>query len=193
MKWVEQERGRIIAAVLAITRGWILAGKPGPGEDVPKMGSFEDWRDTIGGILQYCQVSGFLANMEEMYQMADADSPQWEAFFARWYEIWAEQGITVAEITKTLRLSDDSTQKTLVDGSLLDLLPDALSDSWTGKKNFSRALGRALSKMNGRVFVNNLQLQKGEISHNAVTWRIKKVESKKPDETTKPGTSKPGS
>jgi hypothetical protein len=78
---------------------------------------------------------------------------------------------------------DNSDQKTFADtNSLLEFLPDALSDAWTGKKNSSRAFGRALSKMNGRVFSNDLQLKKGEISHHAVTWRIKKVVK-----TTNPG------
>jgi len=189
LKWVERERGRIIAAILTVTRSWILAGRPGAGEDVPKEGGFEEWRDIVGGILKHCQITGFLANTEEMYAVADADTPQWVAFFSEWSKLWGEGFVTVAEITKTLRLSDGSTQKTLdmTEPSLLDFLPDALSDEWVGKKSFSRVFGQALSKMNGRVFTNNLQLQRGDKSHSAVTWRIKKVKSKKPDETTKPG------
>ncbi len=176
LKWVEGERGRIIAAILTITRAWILAGRPGPAGDLPKMGSFEEWRNTIGGILQFCHVPGFLANMEEMYHAADADTPQWEAFFAGWYEKWGEGSVTVAEITQTLREDSDLEQKTLdATHTLLGLLPDALSDAWTNKKSFSRAFGRALSKMSGRVFTNDLQLQKGEISHNVATWRVRKM------------------
>jgi hypothetical protein len=175
LEWLQTERGRILAAILTLARAWILAGKPRPDKDVPKMGGFDGWRDTVGGILGYCGVPDFLGNVEQMYITADADTPQWETFFERWYEIWGETGVTVAELTRTMQESNDSTQKTFDDNSLLNALPDALADAWSGKKNFSRVLGKALARMNERVFTNGFQLSKGDKKHQAVSWRVKKV------------------
>ena len=173
--WLQTERGRILAAILTLARAWILAGKPRPDKDVPKMGGFDGWRDTVGGILQYCEIPSFLGNVEQMYATADADTPQWEIFFKEWYQIWGDRGVTVAELTRTMQESNDSTQRTFADNSLLDTLPDVLADAWSGKKNFSRVLGKALARMNERVFTNGLQLSKGDKEHQAVSWRVKKI------------------
>jgi len=175
LDWLQTERGHILAAILTIARAWILAGKPRPQTSVPKMGGFDGWRDTIGGILHFAGVPDFLGNVEEMYAQADADTSQWESFFEKWHEIWGDRGVTVAELARTMQESNDSTQKTFGDNSLLDVLPDDLADAWSGKKNFSRVMGKALARMNGRVFTNGLTLVKGAIEHQAVTWKVKRV------------------
>jgi hypothetical protein len=48
--WVKANRGRIVAAYLTIVKAWIAAGKP-LDSSLPRLGSFEDWIRTIGGIL----------------------------------------------------------------------------------------------------------------------------------------------
>lgn len=176
LAWVARERNQILAALLTMTRAWILAGRPKPEDAVPRIGSFEGWRDTIGGILNYCKVPGFLGNMEQMYLMADADTPQWEAFLEKWYSIWPNVGKTVGSITKHMK-SEDTSSSIEYAGTdrLVDHLPDGLADAWTGKKSFTRVFGNSLSKRNGRIFTNDLQLQKGDISHNAAIWKVVKI------------------
>jgi hypothetical protein len=172
LEWVGSQRGCILNAILTITRAWVLAGRPKPDEKVPKVGGFESWRDLIGGILEYCKIPSFLENLESMYELIDGDTPQWESFVEKWYSIW-KKPVTVAEIQEHLQKESNSTSIEYAgDDHLCDLLPDALADAWAGKKNFSRVLGKALSRMNGRVFLNGLTLQKGKVSHSAVTWVV---------------------
>jgi hypothetical protein len=177
LEWVYSNRTRIIAAILILTRGWILAGKPAPGESVPKMGGFEEWRLIIGGIVVFAELPDFLGNLEEMYQQADADSPQWELFFERWYLKWSDSPVTVKEIIDTLQKGCDSTQAHFgEEASLFGALPDFLLDAWNGKKSFPRVLGNRLAKMNNRMFVNGFQLKKGNVEHQAASWKICKHE-----------------
>jgi len=180
LAWVAIARGKILSAIIIITRAWILAGNPKPDTTVPKMGSFEKWRDIIGGIITFCQMSAFMANLESMYEQADADTPQWEAFIERWGTLWPNHPVTVADVQ--LHLTTESTSTNIEcagSNRLVELLPDSLADAWTGKKNFSRALGKALSHMNGRVFLNGCTLHKGKLSHSAVTWIVSPKPEKK--------------
>lgn len=178
LKWVNIERGRILGAIATLARAWILAGRPKPDQAVPKVGSFESWRDTIGGILALCQMPEFLGNLEAMYEQADADTPQWEAFIDRWGSIWPSHPVTVADVQAHITIETNSTNiEYSGSGRLVDLLPDSLADAWAGKKNFSRVLGKALARMNGRSFLNGYSLNKGKTSHNAVTWIV----SRKPE------------
>lgn len=177
LEWVFTNRTRILESILTLTRAWILAGRPAPHESVPRVGGFEEWRSTVGGIVVYAELPDFLGNLEEMYRVSDADSPQWELFFERWNRIFGESPTTVKTIIDELKRGDDSSQKTFSsEESLFAALPDMLIDSWNGKKNFPRVFGHRLAKMNNRIFVNGLQLRKGDIEHSAVTWKICKYQ-----------------
>lgn len=174
LEWVNNNRGEILKAILILAKSWIQAKKPKPLR-CPKMGGFENWRDTIGGILEYANEYEFLGNLEQMYLEADTDTPAWEAFFEKWVDIWnVDIEITVADIEERLNKEQDPHQ---VDhrGRLLDNLPDAIADAWAGKKNFNRVLGNQLSKMNQRVYTNGLKIVKGAVAHHATQWKVVRV------------------
>lgn len=171
-EWVSTHRGEIIAAILTMARCWILAGKPKPDTAIPKMGSFDSWRYTIGGILGYCKVPDFLGNLEAMYELADTDGPQWEAFIVKWHSVFGSKPVTVADLQLHMQRESDSANVAYGSERLVDLLPDNLADAWAGKKSFVRVLGRTLSKMNGRVFLSGLVFQKGKDAHKVATWIV---------------------
>jgi hypothetical protein len=174
--WVKMKRGEILAAILTLTRAWIQAGKPRPADTIPRLGGFEGWRDMIGGILEYCQVPAFLQNLEEMYDQADVDGPQWEVFFEKWHSVWGVRPVTVAEIHALMQKEGDSVNVAYGSDRLEDLLPDVLADAWSGKKNFARVLGKSLSRMNGRKFLTGLTLRKGKDAHKVATWVVSSKE-----------------
>ncbi len=176
MAWVLQERGCILGAILTIARGWILEGRPKPDASVPKVGGFDGWCNTVGGILGYCKVDGFLKNTEKMYEQADADGPQWEAFFEKWFSIWGVKPVTVADIHFFMQKEGDSSNVAYGSDRLVDLLPDVMADAWCGKKDFSKSFGKALSRMNERKFNSGLTLQKGKNQHKVFNWFLAKQE-----------------
>ena len=83
LAWVWQNRARLVAACLTLGRAWIAAGMP---RHQKTIGSFEGWAQVMGGILEVAGVPGFLGNLEEMYERADAEGGVWRGFVALWWE-----------------------------------------------------------------------------------------------------------
>lgn len=61
--WAVANRHRLIGAVVLLVRAWLEKDRPGPAEGVPPLGSFEAWRDVLGGVLNVAGIEGFLSNV----------------------------------------------------------------------------------------------------------------------------------
>jgi len=169
--WVKEHRPDILSAILVLTRAWVMAGKPEP-EDLPRVGSFEGWVRTIGGILSHAGYTGFLGNQREMYDANDIDTPQWEAFLKAWSNIWGDSPVTAAAVTARLEHNND----------LVEALPDYLAEAYLERqKSFVRVLGRALSSKKDMRYPSGLSIIKGRLENRAVQWKV--VDTKK--ESTK--------
>src|SRR6266849_3028218 len=102
-EWVPAHRGELIAALLTLARAWFAAGSPTPATPLPRIGGFQLWVDTIGGILAHAEISGFLGNTEELYEQADNDALQWAAFLHAWREAYEEREVLVADIVRDIK------------------------------------------------------------------------------------------
>lgn len=170
--WVLENRGKILAAIYTLARAWILADKPRP-QKVPRVGSFEAWRDTIGGILEFVGVERFLGNAMEVYEEGDADRIQLEAFISA---IWNWTGcnpFTAGVLAKHLN-SDDPNRYAIIDN-----LPDDLADAFIGRKLSANMIGKALARQDGRHFPGGWCLNRGKKQHNAQTWIITYIPPKR--------------
>ena len=92
--WVREHRGEILAALLTMARAWYVAGCPLPQKVPAPMGSFEQWTRTVGGILEYAGVQGFLGNQQTLYAVADEETPQWETFLKIWHEHYGAEPVS---------------------------------------------------------------------------------------------------
>jgi uncharacterized C2H2 Zn-finger protein len=158
IEWVQENRGQLLGAIFTIARSWITAGKPIP-DDLPLLGSFEDWTRTIGGILHHVGIDGFLQNLEEMYSRAEEEEG-WQGFFSAWYEIFGENAVRVAEVKQALEENED----------FKNALPDELDISM---KNFSQRLGFELKKREGVYYPNGLYIERGKGTRKVATWRVR--------------------
>jgi hypothetical protein len=165
--WVTSHRGELLAALLTIIRAWHLAGRPRA--DVPRLGGFEAWARTIGGILAFIGVPGFLGNLEALYEQTDEDTPQWEALVAAWWEQFREQDLTVADLVDEMRKPGSS---------LRAALPEHLMEAWPrhedGWDSFRRKLGVALGKhVDVRYGPQRLYLTRDRDAHKKqARWRL---------------------
>src|SRR5262245_59569847 len=75
-KWVLANRVSLIEAVLTLIRAWFAAGRP---KANLHRGSFDDWAQTIGGILENAEIHHFLTNRTASYA-ADADVEEFGGF-----------------------------------------------------------------------------------------------------------------
>jgi hypothetical protein len=168
IKWVQERRGDIIAAMLTIARAWVVAGKP-KAKDLITIGSYESFCEVLGSILGYIKVKDFLLNLQQMYTEMDVETPQWENFLEAWHELFGDSGVTVAEVVEKL---DEN-------GSFATTLPDKLADKDDkDAKGYSRKLGRALASRTDVRFPNGLVIQKGDLRQRAIAWKIIKADDK---------------
>ncbi len=158
-EWVSTNRGAILAAILTIARAWVIAGRPAP-DGLPMLGGFESYCRTIGGVLAFMGISGFLDNLFSMYDKMDADTPQWEGFLDMWREVIGDAPVTVAELIKRLNGNDD----------LVATLPDNLATR--DGRDYSRRLGNTFAKRADVRLPNGLMLTKGPERKHAKTWAV---------------------
>lgn len=157
-EWVSQNRGEILAAALTIARAWVVTGKP-EAEGLPLLGGYESYCQIIGGVLSSIGVTGFLSNLNAMYDEADTETPQWEGFLEAWLEYAGRTPVTVAEITALLNTHAD----------FKEALPDSLMSK--DGRDYSRRLGNALARRNGVRYPNGLFITKGaKKKHKVMTW-----------------------
>jgi hypothetical protein len=160
--WVPAHRGEIIAALLTLARAWYADGCP-PSPTPKRMGSFQAWTDTIGGILAHSDVQGFLENADTL-QEQDDDAGQWAAFLHAWKAHYNRDQILVSQLAKDIKVGSTAEEgSTKLEGlaDLYNALPDDLTDIQKG--DFRRRLGKALSSRVGTRFDDSgLHLVKGD-------------------------------
>jgi putative DNA primase/helicase len=155
LAWVRANRARLVAACLTLGRAWIAAGMP---RHKTTIGSFESWAEVIGGILDVAGVPGFLTNLDDMLEAADADGAMWRLFIAQWWDRFGS-----AEVGT---------------GDLYELAANCeppLPLGTGGERSQRTRLGKALGRMRDRVFVvGGLQLRLGECRElkRAKQWRL---------------------
>jgi len=157
-------RGRLLTAAFTLIRAWYAAGKPKA--DVPAFGSFQQWADTVGGVIAYAGIEGFLGNLEDVRSIQDEDTLQWKAFFAAWWEHFSDGAVT----------ADDLAQRILSNQSLYDEpLPEALLlNKDRGEGSLKRSIGRNLSRLTGRIFDARKLCDAGIDTHRKVrAWRLR--------------------
>ena len=153
-----QYRGDLVAACLTLGRAWVAAGMP---RHQTAIGSFEGWARVMGGILEVAGVAGFLGNLEEMYERADAEGGVWRGFVELWWERFGTQQVTAAD---------------LYDLALLCSMPLARGDEHAKRTS----LGKALGRMRDRIYTINarrLRVHHVGSAHGAQRWQLQVSES----------------
>jgi len=161
-QWVRKQRGRLLGALLTITRAWFAAGTP---EAVtPTLGGFDSWATTVGGILSHVCIAGFLNNLDSLYQESDPSQLQWEGFLQAVGIVFGMDSFTIKERVELMPTNTELSQ----------VLPDELADD-ERKGSMQRRLGRAFSERVGRRYgPTGLHLSKVGMNRNKVVlWRVK--------------------
>jgi hypothetical protein len=163
--WVRDNRGRLIHALLTVARAWFADGKP-KAADLPRLGSFEAWTETVGGMVAFAKIPGFLGNLNALYDKADEGNAEWEEFLLAWWEEAAEKPMTVAELVNLIKAED----------SVKEALPPDLAEAFDKSEgSFSRRLGNALSKRAGtRYGEDALHVVRAGEFRRAVRWQLQK-------------------
>ncbi len=155
LTWTRTNRAALVAACLTLGRARVAAGRP---RHDGILGSFEAWAAIMGGILEAAGVPGFLANLDEMYEAADAEGAVWRAFVAAWWERHGTAEVGTAELHELAIACEP---------------PLPLGDG--GERSQRTRLGRALGQMRDRVFAIGevtVRVTAVGIRHQAQRWRL---------------------
>jgi len=83
-QWVLEHRGDLLWAALTLGQAWLRADRP-YGPQGP-LGMFQHWSQIIGGVLDVAGIPGFLDNITEFYDTADAEGTEVRAFLSAWWD-----------------------------------------------------------------------------------------------------------
>lgn len=102
-EWTQQNRQQLVHAILTLVQHWIMSGAPLSSQT---MGSFESWSRVVGGMIQHFGLPGFLGDLDEFYEAADAESGEWRAFVAAWWDAYRDAPRTASELLQLARDRD---------------------------------------------------------------------------------------
>ncbi len=157
-EWTSEHRGEMVAALLTLARGWTAAGEPKP--DTELLGSFEEWTRTVGGILQFAGVEGFLGNLETLYEQLNDETAVWAGFLEALHVYFGEERangnrdeltFTSKELAGIIR---DSYRDGFDNGAetIVERLPDYILKKLNRGDPISRTLGNMFANRRGRRF-----------------------------------------
>jgi len=161
-------RGNLLSAALTIVRAWYTNGKPQA--NVPMLGSFEQWASTVGSVLAFAGIEGFLGNLAQTQVVQDDDTRQWTAFFDAWWGAFGAKGVSVEALS----------QRILAHGDIADsAIPDIITlNRDRGEGALRRSLGRHLSRLNGRIYSGRKLRTLGEDKHRHVrVWHLQEADA----------------
>lgn len=164
--WARKHHPELVTALLTVVRAWVEQGCPGPEEGTPPLGSYDSWREIVGGVLLVAGVPGFLGNLAQFYEEVDSEATQWTAFLSEWHRRFQDDPITVRMLHLQRRWSD-----------VRDFLPEDLLADFDNDARFVRALGKALSKRVERRYVTEdggsvRVLKAAQTGKKSAAWRV---------------------
>ena len=152
-RWILENRGQALSAVLGMAQAWLTAGRP---DGSARKGSFETWAAVVGGILEICEQPGFLANDERLKASAAVDIEAWKTFYRAWWEEFQDSPVTAKQVRELAE-----------DGECIDFV-FAKASTDRGRQT---AFGSALAKMLDRI-IGGFTVQRFTPLHGAPRFKL---------------------
>lgn len=158
--WTRTNRAALVTAVLTLVRAWFAAGQP----CTPRgstLGSFEGWDRTVGGIVGYAGLSGFLGEVREKRSETDFDGAYWLSHLQWLRETFGPERFTTSEVRRE--------GVNALGGYEAPPKMEDLSD-----KGYTRALGKAYASKADRWY-GDLRLRKAGMGHRStLNWTVER-------------------
>jgi len=140
MTWVRANRAPLVSACLTLCQAWIAAGRP---RGTRTIGSYENWAQILGGVLEVAGIDGFLGNLEEMMRVSDGEGVVWRSLVAAWWDRFGTAEVGTADLYEVALMSE----------------PPVPLGSGSDRAQRTR-LGKAMSRLRSRVFhIRELRLR----------------------------------
>jgi DNA polymerase I-like protein with 3'-5' exonuclease and polymerase domains len=159
--WTQENRGRLVSAVLTLVRAWFAAGEPRASRGT-SLGSFEGWDRVVGGIVGYAGVQGFLGEIQTKRSESDFDAAYWTAHIQWLREVFGADSFTTADV-RTRGMEALSGYEA----------PPAMED--LSDKGYTRALGKRYAQKTDRWY-GNLRITKAGMGHRStIKWTVEEA------------------
>lgn len=103
LPYVKRQRPDLVRAILTIARHGLSAETM---PDAPTLGSFESWSQVTATILSRAGIDGFLENRLAVYERADEEASELEAFLRKWLAVIGSEPVPAKEVVATLEPDD---------------------------------------------------------------------------------------
>jgi 5S rRNA maturation endonuclease (ribonuclease M5) len=165
--WTHEHRGELLAAILTLARGWVVAGRPSP--DV-RSDDFAPWINGLRGLLGWAGFSGTFGGSISTEAMS-ADDEEWHAFLVAIHDAFGTEPFTVKALVEQLHSSTGKIDPAVLPGDL----PNQWGHIRDGKDaGFRRSLGLWLKNRIGRFTAGWSIVAAGTDSHaNTARYAVK--------------------
>lgn len=151
--WAKAHRDALVTAAVTLTRNW-QENANGRGWHGRAKGSFEQWTEIMGGILDAAGVAGFLANDDELRAQAAPELADLRTFVAAWAARFGQTPVSVKMLmplaSTTESVDQDANGKPAVVQYGDDLLGALLGNG--NERSRQTKLGFVLNGHKDRVF-----------------------------------------
>ena len=101
--YVRQQRHVVLECLLGLVENWLAAGKP---KCANRLGGFESWSETIGGILGVNAMKKWRSNEKEWRKRVDTKGADMVAFVNAWHEEFALSECTAKELQELAKKNE---------------------------------------------------------------------------------------
>ncbi len=85
--YARERRRVVLECLLGLVENWLAAGRPAHEN---RLGGFENWSETVGGILKVNALTKWRTNEADWRKLADPKAAEMEAFVTAWYKTFEE-------------------------------------------------------------------------------------------------------
>jgi hypothetical protein len=98
--YARERRRVVLECLLGLVENWRAAGRPAHPN---RFGGFENWSETIGGILKVNALNAWRTNEADWRKLADPKGAEMEAFVTAWYAMFKNEEKTPSELLELAR------------------------------------------------------------------------------------------
>lgn len=162
--WIKENHADLLSRLLIMARAWFVACKPAC--TTPTIGGFKEWSQTVGGILEFSGVPGFLANAKDLYDGMDTDVQQWDLFLEEWRAIHADNPITAGLLRSELTSNEE------IYATFQEAIPEDVAEAISKGKDSLR-LSHVLRKHLDQVYPSGRKLCQVRDEHRKQNlWQV---------------------
>lgn len=109
MRYVMENRGRMLSAAYTLIRGWQQAGRPVT--KLPRMGAYEVWSDIVRQAMVWAGMTDPYLGVAPFKVTGDDARSEAVSLFTAWYSLYGPREMALATIAKNVTADNPSTQE----------------------------------------------------------------------------------